>query len=196
VCAVPCAPCPAVPTRQETCRRPAVCVISPARVTAQAEGGPISTPFDARVDQALQNRSRKRQSRIVSAAIIAIGLAVLAVVLLLSGGRKRARTAVQVMVGDDSIAVSRLLGAPPHRCPPSNLAHLTDQFPAQTPRPTIDEELDRLRRGTTQRWVYPRGEGCVPDDGATELGLDRAGRVLWIVPARDKQPLRYEVAPT
>lgn len=132
----------------------------------------------------------------VSLAIIAIGLVVLAVVLLLSGGRRRERQAVQVVPGDDSTAVIRLLGAPPHRCEPSNLAHLGTQFPAQTPRPTIEDETERLRRATTQRWLYPRGEGCVPGGGATEIGLDRAGRVLWIVPVRDERPLTYQGAPT
>jgi hypothetical protein len=132
----------------------------------------------------------------VSLAIIGIGLLVLAAVLLLSGGRKRERSAMQVNVGEDSASVIRLLGAPPHRCQPSNLAHLATQFPAGTPRPTIEEETDRLRRGTAARWLYPRGEGCVPGDGATEIGLDGAGNVLWIVPARDKRPLEYEGAAT
>jgi hypothetical protein len=165
-----------------------------AATTARPQEEPIANPYDARIDQAL--RTNKRQSRMVSLAIIGIGLLVLAVVLLLSGGRRRERTALKVVVGDDSASVIRLLGAPPHRCQPSNLAHLGSQFPSGTPRPTIEEETERLRRATVARWVYPRGEGCIPDDGATELGLDRAGRVLWIVPARDKRPLVYEGAPT
>ena len=127
----------------------------------------------------------------VSLAIVGIGLLVLAGVMLFSRSRQRAQTAMTVEVGEDSSAVIRLLGAPPHRCEASNLAHLGSQFPAQTPRPTVEQELDRLRRGTAARWVYPRGEGCVPGDGATEIGLDRAGNVLWIVPAREKSPLRY-----
>lgn len=132
----------------------------------------------------------------VSLAIIGIGLLILAAVLMMSGGRRRESQAAQVVVGDDSAAVVRLLGAPPHRCEPSSLSHLADQFPAQTPRPTIEDETARLRRGTVVRWVYPRGEGCVPGDGATEIGLDREGQVLWIVPARDKRPLVYGGAPT
>jgi hypothetical protein len=132
----------------------------------------------------------------VSLAIIGIGLLVLAGVLLMSGGRRRESQAATLVVGDDSASVIRLLGAPPHRCQPSSLAHLATQFPAQTPRPTIEDETARLRRGTVARWVYPRGEGCVPDDGATEIGLDRAGNVLWVVPARDKRPLVYTEAPT
>jgi len=162
---------------------------TPPRLTARPQEEPIATPYDARIDQAL--KSHKRKSRMVSLAIIGIGLLVLAGVTLFSRGRQREQTAMKVEVGEDSTAVVRLLGAPPHRCEASNLAHLSTQFPAQTPRPTVDEELDRLRRGTAGRWVYPRGEGCVPGDGATEVGLDRAGKVLWIVPARDKRPLEY-----
>ena len=163
---------------------------TPPRLTAPPQEEPIATPYDARIDQAL--KSHKRKSRMVSLAIIGIGLLVLAGVILFSRGRQREQTAMKVEVGEDSAsAVVRLLGAPPHRCAASNLAHLSTQFPAQTPRPTVDEELERLRRGTVARWVYPRGEGCVPDDGATEVGLDRAGKVLWIVPARDKRPLEY-----
>lgn len=132
----------------------------------------------------------------VSLAIIGIGLLILAAVLLTSGGRRREGQAVQLVVGDDSTDVVRLMGQPPHRCETSSLSHLADQFPAQTPRPTIEEETARLQRGTSARWVYPRGEGCIPGDGATEIGLDAAGRVLWIVPARDKRPLVYGAAPT
>ena len=127
----------------------------------------------------------------VSLAIIAVGLVVLAAVWMLSSGRQRERRAMNVEVGEDSSSVIRLLGAPPHRCQPSNLAHLMSQFPAGTPRPTIEEETERLRRATAARWIYPDGEGCIPDSGATELGLDRSGRVLWIVPARDNRPLRF-----
>jgi hypothetical protein len=115
--------------------------------------------------------------------------------VLLSGGRKRERAAARIVVGDDSLAVVRLLGEPPHRCPASNLAHLRTQFPGGTPRPTIDEELARLGRGTASRWLYPAGEGCVPGEGATEIGLDAASRVLWVVPARNKRPMIYTGAP-
>ncbi len=132
----------------------------------------------------------------VSLAIVGIGLLVLGVVLVFSGGRSRERQAAKLVVGDDSASVIRLLGAPPHRCEASNLAHLANQFPAQTPRPTIEDETARLRRGTAARWVYPRGEGCIPDDGATEVGLDGDGNVLWVVPARGKRPLVYTEAPT
>jgi hypothetical protein len=165
-----------------------------AATTAPPQEEPIASPYDTRVDPA--QRIDKRKSRMVSLAIIGIGLLILAAVLLMSGGRQREGKALQLVVGDDSTEVVQLLGAPPHRCEPSSLAHLGTQFPAQTPRPTIEDETARLRRGTVARWIYPRGEGCVPGDGATEIGLDRAGRVLWIVPARDKRPLLYGAAPT
>ncbi|HEX2207233.1 MAG TPA: hypothetical protein VHG93_06085 [Longimicrobium sp.] len=163
------------------------------RPPAPPQEEPIATAYDTRVDQAL--RTNKRQSRMVSLAIIAIGLLIVAGSLLL-GGRQREGRATKLVVGDDSTAVIGLLGQPPHRCAPSNLAHLADQFAPGTPRPTIDEELTRLRRGTVGRWVYPRGQGCVPDDGAIEIGLDRQGRVLWVVPTHDKRPLVYEGSPT
>jgi hypothetical protein len=130
----------------------------------------------------------------VSAAIIAIGLLIVAGALLFGGSRREGR-ATQLAVGDDSASVIQLMGAPPHRCEASSLAHLADQFAAGTPRPTIDDEIAELRRGTVARWVYPRGQGCVPDDGATEIGLDRQGRVLWVVPTRNKRPLVYEGSP-
>jgi hypothetical protein len=122
--------------------------------------------------------------------IVAVGMLVLAVVLL-TGPRQRERAAASLVVGDDSASVVRIMGAPPHRCPASNLAHLRTQFPGTLPRPTLDEELARLRQGTAQRWLYPEGAGCVPGNGATEIGLDRESRVLWVVPARNKRPLVY-----
>jgi hypothetical protein len=182
--------------RQETCRRATVCIrFSIAAPPAPPQEDPIANrydAYDARIDQAL--RTHKRKSRMVSIAIVAIGLLVVAAGLLL-GGRRREGRAASLAVGDDSTTVIRTLGEPPHRCEASNLAHLENQFPAGTPRPTIDEEMVRLRRGTVSRWVYPKGQGCVPDDGAIEIGFDRQGHVLWVVPARDTRPLVYEGAP-
>ncbi len=162
------------------------------RTPATPQEDPIANPYDAydaRIDQAL--RTHKRKSRMVSLAIIGIGLLIVAAALLFGGSRRQEGRATKVAVGDDSVSVARLLGEPPHRCEASNLAHLQEQFESGTPRPTIDEELNRLRRGTVARWVYPKGQGCVPDDGATEIGLDQQGRVLWVVPTRDKRPLVY-----
>jgi len=149
-------------------------------------------PTPDRIDTALN--THKRLSRMVSAGIVALGLIVLAVALL-GRGRERERKAARVMVGDDSTAVARLLGQPPHRCPTSSLGHLTGQFEPGTPRPTIEAALQQLRGRTAQRWVYPDGAGCVPGDGDTELGLDASGRVLWIVPVRERRPLVYDAPP-
>jgi len=164
---------------------------TPAR--AQPQEDAIVTRYDARVDNAL--RKHKRQSRIVSAVIVGLGLLVVAAGLLLNGGRKRESAAGRVMVGDDTTEVTALLGPPPHRCDPSSLAHLATRFDAGTPRPTIDETIADLRQATASRWVYPRGAGCVTGDGDTEIGLDRNGRVLWIVPVTNKRPLLYQGAP-
>lgn len=160
----------------------------PAHARAEPQEGAIASPYDARIDSAL--KVNKRQSRIASAVIVGLGILFLAV-MLLTGGRQRERAASRVMLGDDSAAVARLLGDPPHRCPASNLAHLRTQFPGGTPRTTIDEELARLRRETAGRWLYPDGEGCVPGKGATEIGVDREARVVWVVAARNKTPLLY-----
>ncbi|WP_331053755.1 hypothetical protein [Longimicrobium sp.] len=145
------------------------------------------------MDSAL--RSHKRQSRMVSAAIVGLGLLVVLAGLLFSGGRKLEKAAGQVSIGDDSSEVARLLGPPPHRCEPSSLTHLATRFEPGTPRPTIDETLAVLRSGTAARWVYPQGAGCVTGNGDTEIGLDRTGRVLWIVPVTNKRPLNYQGAP-
>ena len=160
-----------------------------ARARAQPQEALIANDYDTRVDDAL--RVNKNKSRMVSAGIIILGLLVVGGALLFSGSRKREGAAVDVMVGDDSVAVVRLLGQPPNRCEASSLAHLAEHFVAGTPRPTIDETINSLRPRTVARWVYPKDAGCVTDGGDTEIGLDRNGQVLWIVPVAEKQPLRY-----
>jgi len=140
-------------------------------------------------------RSHKRKSRMVSATIVGVGLLVVLAGLMFSGGRKLEKAAAQVSIGDDSTEVINLLGAPAHRCEASSLAHLASRFESGTPRPVIDETLAILRPATAARWVYPAGAGCIPGDGDTEVGLDRTGRVLWIVPVTNKRPLVYQGAP-
>lgn len=132
----------------------------------------------------------------VSAAIVVLGLLVLGAALVFSGGRKQQRAASQVLVGDDTTEVKQLLGAPPHRCPTSSLSHLATRFPGGIPRPTAEEIVAGLRVETAARWVYPRGAGCVTGRGDTEIGIDRQGRVLWVVPVTDSEPLKYQGAPT
>ena len=161
-------------------------------VTVPRGEGAIAIPYDRPIDHAL--KSHKRMSRIVSAAIIVLGLGILAIVLL-TGDRQRERAAVTLLPGEDSTAVKRELGDPPHRCQPSSLAHLASSFP-DLPRPTLEQELARLRAGTAQRWLYPDGAGCVPGRGDTEIGLDRDGTVLWIVPITGRRPIVYLDAPS
>ena len=140
------------------------------------------------IDRAL--KTHKRRSRMVSAAIVLLGLLALAAVMF-TPARRRARAASHLAVGDDSAAVVRALGAPPSRCMGAGIDHLGDEFPAGTPAPAREATLLRLRRTTAARWVYPgRGE-CRPSPGDTEVGIDSAGRVLWVLPAAGRVPLVY-----
>ena len=123
--------------------------------------------------------------------ILLLGLAVVAVIML-SGDRRRERAANRVMVGDDSTAVAGLLGPRPVRCPAGNLAHLYDRFPGGTPRTTRESALERLRLGTSARWIYPDDRGstaCTARSGDTEIGLGRDGRVLWVIPVTERETL-------
>lgn len=121
----------------------------------------------------------------VSAGILLIGL-LAAAAILLSSGRRQERAANRIKVGDDSTAVVALLGQPGQRCAPGSMAHLTERFPGGTPRLTIENMLGRFRVDTAARWVYPddEGGGCAPDEGDVEVGIDRNGKVLWLVPRR------------
>lgn len=135
------------------------------------------------MDQAL--RTRQKGIRRVTAAILLAGLAVVAFVLL-SPERRRERRVAQLRITADSASVRALLGAPGASCPRGALEHLGRRFPTGTPPATADEVVARLERETAARWVYPLDEGkrvgCVPPNGATEVGLDQRGRVLWYVP--------------
>jgi hypothetical protein len=127
----------------------------------------------------------------VSAAIIVLGVLVLAGVLLL-GDRGRERAAGTVRVGDDSASVAARLGTNPRRCTENNLGHLADAFPANTPRPTVEETLGGLHGRTTTRWVYAKKQrtgACRARRGDTEVGFDREGRVLWAVPVFGTTPI-------
>jgi hypothetical protein len=159
--------------------------------TPRREEGTIPTA-DRHIDHALA--IDKRWSRIISGAILLAGLLIVAIVLF-SGMRDRERTATRVMLGDDSTTVASLLGPPPARCETGTLFHLMNRFPGGTPRVTAEADLVRLRDGTASRWVYPaRGDeaSCTPRTGATEVGYDAAGEVLWLVPVVGKHPLQYE----
>ncbi|HEX8451542.1 MAG TPA: hypothetical protein VF647_05575 [Longimicrobium sp.] len=140
------------------------------------------------MDRALKtNRGR---SRMVSAAIIALGVLILAGVLLFRD-RGRERAAGSVRVGDDSTSVAARLGKNPQRCTEINLGHLADAFPANTPRPTVEETLGGLHGRTTTRWVYAGKQRtpCRARRGDTEVGFDREGKVLWAVPVYGTTPI-------
>jgi hypothetical protein len=140
------------------------------------------------IDRAL--KTHKRRSRMVSAAIILLGLVAVAAVML-RPERRRARAASQLEVGDDSTAVVQKLGAPPSRCMGAGVDHLVSEFPRDVPRAARDATLLRLRRETAARWLYPGRGGCRPAPDETEVGIDSAGRVLWVLPATGRVPLVY-----
>ena len=106
--------------------------------------------------------------------------------VLLSPERRRERRVAALRLMADSATVRSLLGRPGATCATGGLEHLGRRFPTGTPPAAVEELVDRLQRETAQRWVYPLDEeervGCVPPDGATEVGIDRRGKVLWYVP--------------
>jgi hypothetical protein len=108
--------------------------------------------------------------------------------------RRRARAASHLEIGDDSAAVIRALGPPPSRCMGAGVDHLVSEFPRDVPRANRDATLLRLRRATTARWLYPGRGGCRPTPDETEVGIDSAGRVLWVLPATGRVPLVYTEA--
>ena len=141
------------------------------------------------MDRALQ--THRGRSRAVSAAIIAVGLlAVLLIVLFRDGGRER--SARSIRVGDDSTSVAQRMGKEYTRCAGNELGHLANTFPANTPRPTVEEMLAPLYGRTVTRWVYSGGgrdNPCRPGRGDTEVGFNNEGRVLWAVPVHGTTPI-------
>ncbi len=113
--------------------------------------------------------------------------------ILLSPERRRERRVADLQLMADSAGVRALLGAPGATCTTGTLDHLSRRVPTGTPPPAVEELTARLQRETAQRWVYPLEEGgrvgCVPPDGATEVGLDGRGRVLWYVPVTARVPI-------
>ena len=149
----------------------------------------IAKAYDRNVDRALQ--THRGRSRLVSAAIIAGGLLV-ALGIYLFADRQRERVASSVRVGDDSTSVMARMGKEPVRCPGNELQHLLQAFPAGTPRPTAEEALSVLYARTVSRWVYPderHANACRPRRGDHEVGFDRSGRVLWVVPVHGTTPI-------
>jgi hypothetical protein len=117
----------------------------------------------------------------VSAAILAVGLIAVLVALYLAPARQRRRKAAALPLGADSTLVLRTLGARPTRCPTGALEHLGPQISGLSGMQQ-DSAMMQLRRGTRERWIYPGRRGCTPEAGDTEVGLDPAGRVFWILP--------------
>jgi hypothetical protein len=140
------------------------------------------------VDRAL--KTHKRRSRIVSAVIVLLGLVVIGAVMF-TPERRRARAAGGLEVGDDSAAVFDALGAPGGRCLGAGVDHLVSEFPRDVPRDVRDRTLLRLRRETAARWLWPGRGDCGPAPDETEVGIDSAGRVLWVLPATGRVPLVY-----
>ena len=127
----------------------------------------------------------------VSAVILGLGVLVVAGVFLFRD-RGRERAAGSVRVGDDSTSVAARMKAQPEHCPGNDLGHLANTFPANTPRPTVEETLGSLSGRTRTRWVYPsesRSNPCRPRRGETEVGFSADGRVLWVVPVHGTTPI-------
>lgn len=139
------------------------------------------------VDRAL--KTHKRRSRIVTAAIVLLGVIAIGAVMF-TPERRRARAANGLEVGDDSAAVFAALGTPGSRCMGAGVDHLVSEFPRDVPRADRDRTLLQLRRATAARWLWPGGD-CGPTPDETEVGIDSAGRVLWVLPATGRVPLVY-----
>jgi hypothetical protein len=120
-------------------------------------------------------------SRVISATILALGILVVIGLNWKRQERETARAARALRVGDDSTSVLAALGAPVVRCQPGGLDHLRNAMPPGTPRPTAEETLQQLRRGTSARWVWGKRATCAPRAGHTEVGFTRDGRMLWAV---------------
>ena len=108
------------------------------------------------IDRAL--KTHKSRSRMVSAAILAVGVLVVLAVLL-SPGRRRERAAGELAFGDDSTTVLERMGDSPRRCPTGTLEHVYDAFEGAIPRQTREAVLERMRRETATRWIYPGRNG-------------------------------------
>ncbi|HEX5725516.1 MAG TPA: hypothetical protein VFX98_08615 [Longimicrobiaceae bacterium] len=134
-------------------------------------------------------------SRVVSAAILGLGIIALLLVLN-SADRRRERRVNRIVLDDPAVRVEQVMGRAPIRCPAGPMQHLVERFPAGTPRPTAVGTVERLRAETAERWIYPAGrrrEGCTPRTGDVEIGMDAERRVVWLVPATGERPLVYPV---
>jgi hypothetical protein len=155
--------------------------------TPRPQEDAIAQPY-REIDRAL--KTHKPRSRQVSAAILVVGLLGVLVALWFAPERRRQRTARTLAPGADSTVVLRALGARPTRCPGGGMDHVRAELSglAETQR---DSAMPQLAHGTRARWLYPGRQGCTPAKGETEVGLDSAGRVFWILPAAERGGLLY-----
>ncbi len=134
------------------------------------------------IDDAM--RVSKKQIRMVSAAVLGVGLLVVAWAFFASGDRAQRTELRGVQPGDPAQVVADRLDATPARCPVGTLEHLRTQFPGDFAPAAVDEALDRMRDATAQRWVYASGGNqarCTARNGDAEIGVGQDGRVLWLV---------------
>ena len=138
------------------------------------------------IDRAL--KTHKRRSRMVSLAILVLGLVAVAAAVYLSPDARRRRAVRALPLPADSALVLRTLGPQPTRCPPGAMEHLEEELSLESTEG--DSVMLQLRRDTRQRWIYPGRRGCTPQRGETELGIDSAGRALWLQPAAQRGEVR------
>ena len=142
------------------------------------------------IDDAL--RVSKKQIRMVSGAVLGIGLLVVAWAYFASGDRAQRTELRGVQPGDASQVVVDRVGAPPANCQVGTLEHLRTEFPDDYAPAAVDEALERIREATAQRWVYPTGGDqarCTARGGDAEVGLGQNGKVLWLVRSMGRTPL-------
>ncbi|MBV9110023.1 MAG: hypothetical protein JO306_11495, partial [Gemmatimonadetes bacterium] len=114
-----------------------------------------------------------------------LGLLAVAAAFYFSPDRRRQRAAAALPRDADTALVMRTLGPRPTRCPAGTLDHLRGELAASGWSNDMDTVMIQLRRDTRQRWIYPGRGGCTPQKGETELGIDAAGRTLWLQPAAE-----------
>lgn len=152
---------------------------TPRPRTAQEDG---IAAYDT-IDRAL--KTHKHGSRRLSFVIVILGLVAVAAAFYFSPDRRRQRAAAALPRDADTARVLGALGPRPTRCPPGTLDHLRGEVAASGGSGDLDSVMVQLRRGTRQRWIYPGRGGCTPRKGETELGIDAAGRTLWLQPAAE-----------
>jgi hypothetical protein len=143
------------------------------------------------IDRALN--THKSTSRRVSALIIVLGLIAVAVAVYLSPDHRRRRAADRLPPQADSALVLGTLGPRPTRCPPGAMSHLEGELSSPASL-EADSVMLQVRRDTRQRWIYPGRQGCTPRKGETELGIDSAGRMLWIQPGAQRGEVKLSPA--